>query len=343
MIKTEAEVPAIMRQSRQLAESGAWDEAIELLTEANRQVEDGRLETRLVRYRHIAFDELQLPQPSAHWSQPVPDHFADTKLVPEVQAADLSVEVVRSAIKHHGSLIVRGLFKSDACKVMRDSIDEAFAASEAVAGQKEFEPTPWFTHFVQQRRLGYVFGGAERYFVTFGAGVLAVDSPRALFRFIECLKDAGFDRFLHDYFGERPALSAKKSTLRRTPPDAKAGWHQDGGYFRAEVRALNLWAAFSPCGKDAPSIDMFTIPFDHIVKQGGPGIDDTAVAIETAESYGKENIQRLQFEEGDGLLFDEMALHQTGADASMTQTRYAMEMWFFASSMFPREQVPLYL
>ncbi|NND67363.1 MAG: hypothetical protein HKN19_07240, partial [Halioglobus sp.] len=72
-------------------------------------------------------------------------------------------------------------------------------------------------------------------------------------------------------------------------------------------------------------------------------IDDTAVSEETVAGYGMENAQRLQFAEGDALLFDEMALHRTGVDASMTKNRYAMEMWFFAASMFPHDQVPLYL
>ncbi|NND66331.1 MAG: hypothetical protein HKN19_01975 [Halioglobus sp.] len=46
---------------------------------------------------------------------------------------------------------------------------------------------------------------------------------------------------------------------------------------------------------------------------------------------------------GDAVLFDELALHRTGVSPSMTETRYAIEMWFFAPSMFPRDEVPLYL
>jgi len=338
------DVPATLRRAKSLANSGSWDDAIRLLTEANRQLEDGRLESRLLELRHFAFDALARPAPAAGWPPPVPDLFPGTSSVPEIPAGDLSVERVQSAIQHHGSIIVRGLFDSQACARIRHTIDEAFAAAQAVAGQKEFDATPWYTHFVQQRKKGYNFGGMERYFVTFGSGVLAVDSPRAMFRYLDCLEAIGFDTFLHDYFGERPALSAKKSTLRRTPPDASAGWHQDGGYFRTDVRALNLWAAFSSCGVDAPSIDMFAKRFDHIVQRGVPGRENSdAVSDENAAAYGMEHVKRLQFEQGDALLFDEMALHRTGVDPSMTRTRYAVEMWFFAASMFPHDQVPLYL
>jgi len=333
---------AVLHRAEGLVESGSWDEAIQLLTESNRRRADGRVETELVRLRHLAFDALECPAPAPGWLNNVPDHFPGISTVPEIPATGLSVDLVASAIQHHGSIIVRGLFNAQACERVREAIDRAFAGAEAVAGRKNFEPTPWYSHFVARRDKNYSFGGVERHFVTFGSGVLTVDSPRALFRYLECLEEAGFDRFLHDYFGERPALSAKKSTLRRTPHNAHAGWHQDGGYFRADVRALNLWAAFSRCGVDAPSIDIFAKRFDHIVEQGGAGWAKDAVSEGNAARYGMEHVVRPEFEPGDALLFDEMALHRTGVDASMTKTRYAVEMWFFAASMFPRDQVPLY-
>ena len=218
-----------------------------------------------------------------------------------------------------------------------------------------------------KRRMGYTFGGLDRHFVSAGAGVLAVDSPRALYRYLECLTDAGIAKFLQEYFGERPLLSAKKTTLRRTPPDAVAGWHQDARSFSEPVRALNIWAAFSPCGVDAPSLDIFAKRFDALVERGVADIldDDTAansgvgtvnrpafalgdadilddaLINDTAANGGIETVERPVFELGDAVLFDEMAMHRTGVNKSMTQTRYAIEMWFFAASMFPRQQVPL--
>ena len=47
------------------------------------------------------------------------------------------------------------------------------------------------------------------------------------------------------------------------------------------------------------------------------------------------------FEPGDALLFDNMLLHRTAADATMTQARYAIESWFFAPSRYPNDQLPL--
>ena len=39
--------------------------------------------------------------------------------------------------------------------------------------------------------------------------------------------------------------------------------------------------------------------------------------------------------------FDELCLHSTALDPSMTETRYAVESWFFGPSAFPEIYVPL--
>ena len=63
---------------------------------------------------------------------------------------------------------------------------------------------------------------------------------------------------------------------------------------------------------------------------GGPEIVDWAVHDDTAATYGTEKLERRVFDTGDALLFDHMTLHRTDMDPAMTQTRYAVEMWFFA-------------
>jgi hypothetical protein len=34
-------------------------------------------------------------------------------------------------------------------------------------------------------------------------------------------------------------------------------------------------------------------------------------------------------------------MHRTAADPDMTRDRHAVEMWFFAPSLYPPDQVPL--
>ncbi len=41
------------------------------------------------------------------------------------------------------------------------------------------------------------------------------------------------------------------------------------------------------------------------------------------------------------LLFNQLSLHRTGVDASMTKDRIAIESWFFAPSTYPDAQVPI--
>ena len=41
------------------------------------------------------------------------------------------------------------------------------------------------------------------------------------------------------------------------------------------------------------------------------------------------------------MLFDELFLHRTAIDGSMSKRRYAVESWFFAPSAYPAGQVPL--
>jgi hypothetical protein len=332
-----------MQEANSLADSGSWDEAIRMLTEANHRQEDEDIETRLVKLRHLAFNAIDRSVPAPAWPKQVQDHFPDASSLPEIPASELSVELVASAIQHHGSIIVRGLFGPEACAAVRHSIDEAFAGAAAVAGEKQFDPTPWYAHFVPQRGQGYKLSGVDRLFVNEGFGVLAVDAPRALLRYLDCLVDAGIDKFLYEYFGERPAISAKKSTLRRTPHNAPAGWHQDGHFLGNDIRALNIWAAFSRCGVDAPSLDVFAKRFDYFVEAGGPGLPKDAISEESVAGCGLEHVVRPEFDAGDALLFDEKTLHRTGVDKAMTKTRYAVEMWFFAASKFPRDYVPLYL
>ena len=49
---------------------------------------------------------------------------------------------------------------------------------------------------------------------------------------------------------------------------------------------------------------------------------------------------RPHFAPGDALLFDELFLHRTATDDTMTRERYAIETWFFAPSVYPGDQIP---
>jgi hypothetical protein len=168
----------------------------------------------------------------------------------------------------------------------------------------------------------------------------------------ELLDGAGLPAVIGGYLGERPLVSAEKCTLRQTTPDLETGWHQDGK-FLGEVKAMNLWLALSHCGDVAPGLEFVPRRFDSVQKtepvwvenHGGTGegrMVDLGVQPElVAELAGPDGISRPIFEPGDALLFDELCLHSTATDPGMTETRYAIESWFFAPSAFPGDYIPV--
>ncbi|MDW3220713.1 MAG: phytanoyl-CoA dioxygenase family protein [Acidimicrobiales bacterium] len=329
----------ILTAAREREAAGDVSGAIELLVDALADGPDQALESALLALRHRAFASVEDGRSDhATWPPPVEDHFPGGG-VPEVAAADLDAELVRSALLHHGSLLVRGLVDEARAASLRRAIDAAFAGAAIHRDDPHAEVGDGFVPFEPEPR--YPFGVYERAFANFGSGVLGVDSPRAMHEMIAALEAAGVRGLLRDYFGEPAAFSVKKTTLRRTEPDSLAGWHQDGAFLGTQTRALNIWTALSPCGVDAPGLDVFPDRFEELVPTGGDEIYDWSVSNETASRYDLSRVVRPAFDTGDALLFDHMTLHRTGVDPAMTRTRYAIEMWFFAPSTYPTDQIPI--
>jgi hypothetical protein len=147
---------------------------------------------------------------------------------------------------------------------------------------------------------------------------------------------------VHGYLGERAAMSAQKTTLRKADPGVPGAWHQDGK-FLGDVHALNLWLSLSRCGDEAPGLDIVPRRIDHIVAAGTEGMAlDYLVSDETVkEAADGVEVLRPIFEPGDALLFDDLFLHQTGSDPEMPKPRYALESWFFGPSAFPNDYSPV--
>jgi hypothetical protein len=109
------------------------------------------------------------------------------------------------------------------------------------------------------------------------------------------------------------------------------------------VKALNVWLALSRCGDVAPGMDLVPRRIERIVETGteGAAFDWSVSQAVAEESAGEAGILRPIFEPGDVLLFDELFLHATASSTEMTNTRYAVECWFFGPSAFPAEYPPL--
>ena len=325
-----------------LIASGRLKEAIDALTDQNRRVPSVRIERRLVQLRHDAFFATTHDIPEGSWPPPTQDRFGGLDGIPEINAVDLSAVTLRAGILGHGSLIVRGLLDLNRCNQLRESIPLSLAAcADLVNGATDAKNSPWY--WPLQVKAGLELE-EEREFID-GVGVLAADAPRLLFDLLEAVESTNVPQVLTAYFGERPALSVKKTTLREVPPDTGGLWHQDGAFLGEGIRSVNVWIALSPCGTDAASLDIVPRRLDHIVTTGTEGaIFDWAVSDQFAETAanGREIVRPI-FEPGDAILFDEMNLHRTGAGPGLTKPRYAVEMWFFAPSTYPMAQIPLLL
>lgn len=252
--------------------------------------------------------------------------------LPEIAAEDLTAEILRAAILGHGSLLVRGLGGRDECLALADRLEEAFAAraaGESNDSYREFEPRPEYPI-------------VQRAWVAQTNAMWLADSPAITLEVLEMFERAGLRDVFDAYLGEAPAFSLQKSTLRKVEPDAPNAWHQDGA-FMGDVRAMNVWLSLSRCGDLAPGLDVVPKRLEEIVPTGTEGaMFDWSVAQDVAEeTAGDSPILRPIFEPGDALLFDEWCLHNTAADPSMPNPRYAVESWFFGPAAFPDGYAPL--
>ncbi len=341
---------AALARADALFERGAEIEAIELLTAVNRERPDYRIARRLVAMRFDGFQRISPPAVAPPFPVAVDDLFPGDAL-PEIGPADLDVEHVRSALLNHGSLLVRGLVGPDRVAHLTGDIDRALEGYDAwFAGKGLATAAPWFEPFAHEPKK------VERKFRRDVGGVLAVDSPPALFDVIDTFDAAGVRRIVSEYFGERPSLLAKKWTLRRVPHDTgESGWHQDGSFMGGDIRSLNVWLALSHCGDDAPGLDVVARRLDDIVPTGTEGAWlDWNVSPLMVDQVAPGAVVRPVFEPGDALIFDHFNLHRTAVDRGMTRDRYAIEAWFLAPSTYelmmagavaegapPRDQLPM--
>jgi len=316
-------------------------EEIDEVQEANRLGRDRDLERRLVLLRHRAGAKLLTEAGRRRPKQPEPDYdrLPDRPPggLPEIPAADLTPGLLRAGMLRDGCLLVRGLIGSDEARQMAEDIDRAFEERNTIDDGGDVAD-PYYEAFEPD----FPFALVERQWVREGGGVLAAHCPKVMFDVIDLFDRAGMRHVVTEYLGERAAISMNKSTLRKALPTATGAWHQDGA-FMGDVRALNVWLAMSDCGEHAPGLDVVPRRFDETVPTGTEGaVFPWSVSPAVAEeSAGETGIVRPVFEPGDALIFDELCLHSTAQEPTMTETRFALECWFFGPTAFPDDYVPL--
>jgi hypothetical protein len=337
--QTEA-TTAVLARAAEL-EGTDWSGAIDLLRAANREHRRDELELALAGLRHRAGLRLAAEATLAPPPEPGVAPAIGASGLPEIGLADLSAPTLRAAILEHGCLLVPGAVDERRGKALADSIDAAFGARAARSGgAAPGAPDPWYAPLPLGRAEAESLG---RKFTMATSGLLLCDTPRMMFEVLELYTDLGLARLATELLGGRPVLSANKCTVRRVTLDTTGGWHQDGKFLGADLRALNIWLALTPCGVDAPGLDVVPRRFDSFVDAGTPGahFDWAASDAIVRDRAGEAGVVRPQFEIGDMLLFDEMMLHRTGMSAAMSKERHAIETWCFAGAAYPSGHVPL--
>jgi hypothetical protein len=313
---------------------------IERLHAANRAEPDPQIERRLLWLRHLAgIRELdRAPSQPRHPQPDVAALPAFAGALPDIAAGKLTPELLRAGILRDGCLLVRGLMQRDTALGFAAEIDRSFQERDRFdAGDAAAEG--YYEEFTPHSRFDPYLG---RPWIKMGGGVYAADSPTLSFQMIELFRAAGVPELVSGYLGEPALISVHKSTLRRADPSVPGAWHQDGA-FMGPVRSLNLWLSLSRCGDESPGLDIVPIRLNEYVttKTEEATLDMQVSQLKAQEAAGTRGIMRPIFEPGDALLFDELFLHQTGADPGMPRARYALENWFFGASRFPTAYAPI--
>lgn len=339
MLDTSPSAQALARADA-LVDEGRPFEAIDVLCAANRSGRDPEIERRLAQVRYTAFSHLEPQSVFDTWPAPVEVDPADRPArIPEISRAELDAEVVRRHILTDGSVRVNGLLDADQVATFVAGIDTALATR--APGRDGDRSQSWVAALPLPRDEAHSLG---RHWIAGAGGILGADSPRLLASLFETYEQLGLREILTGYLGERPVLSANKCTMRKVPVTANTDWHQDGAFLgEPGIRVLNIWVALTDCGVDAPGMDLVPKRFDHVVETGtGGAIFDWAVGPEVVERLSVDApVVRPEFKAGDALLFDELFLHRTAIEPTMTLPRHAIESWFFAPTSYPDGQVPL--
>lgn len=303
------------------------EEILRNLLAANRLDPQGEREVRIRDARMT--EELYGERTPADISD-APVELRYEQNMPTCALPDITPEIISAAFKACGLLYVPAAIDAGEVGRMREAIETAHNSMESPV-EPQWHDRPKLSDKQATMRLA-----AARQWANEVGGCLAVDSPRAMYQILDMLERHGIQQLAQDYLGERPVMSAAKFMLWRVPGEGpSAGWHQDGRFLGDDLASLNVWTALTDCGPEvAPGMDLVLEYLDHYIMPAEDSHFDWSVSDSQVEALNLPVITP-HFKAGDMLMFDNWLLHRTCRRPGMTETRYAIESWFFAPSKFP--------
>ncbi len=317
-------------------EAGDSAAAVRALMAANRVNRDTEREILIQNLR--VTQELYGLRTPAVLGQP-PASLSYEQGMPTCALKEITPEIIRAAFASSGCLYVPNALDAETTNTLRDAVEEAQNACRAE------QPDPQWCSPLALSSPKQVFDVASaRTFAHASGGCLAADSPRAMFLILDSFERSGVTALARKYLGEDPVLSVSKFMLWRVSAGQEAGWHQDGRFLGEgmDIASLNVWTALTDCGESAPGMELVLDYLDHYVKATSDSPFDWAVSNSQVDEMRKRvPVVIPKFRAGDMLMFDQWLLHRTSRRPDMPDTRYAIESWFFAPSVFPVGRIAL--
>lgn len=311
--------------------AGETVKAVRLLVDANRMAPDPKREVRIRNLRAQNNKVYGTRTPASLGTAPVT--LAYEQGLPACALSDITPEILRAAFDICGCLYVPRALGPVKTGVLRAAVENAQNA-RAAKNPNGF----WFNRLKTPANDAAQDLSRARNFAHQSNGCLAVDSPRAMYRICDIYERIGVTAIAEKFLGEAPVLSASKFMLWRVSPGPEASWHQDGRFLGEgmDIASLNVWTALTDCGESAPGMDLVLQKLTHYIPADGDSDFHWSVSNTQVDEMRKTApVVTPRFSAGDMLMFDHWLLHRTSQQPSMTDTRYAIESWFFAPSVFP--------
>ncbi|HEX4507626.1 MAG TPA: hypothetical protein VH722_18000, partial [Alphaproteobacteria bacterium] len=138
------EIARILEQGQALVSAGDFRQAINYVTDANREIRSPELERELMVWRAHAFPTMSLDA-SPSWPPRYADPHPGLVGLAEIDASQLTVEMIGGTFQHHGPLLVRNLIPQEDSTRLRNGIDRAIQArDEYVGGVPGADKSPWY-------------------------------------------------------------------------------------------------------------------------------------------------------------------------------------------------------
>lgn len=347
---------SVLQSCRALQQSERWEEAYKMLAAQPEKEVYAREQVDILLHA-LQGEEATTSAPPA---DDRPFHPKGNPLcaqgIPEISANELKPDLLGTALREHGHLLVRGMLDDGDTGSLITAIDESLGSRTDFHAGEEPPAThsPWYypSPLFPGNHVSYSNRNASRKYGRTGS-MPVIDSPRGAQLVLDVFRKIDLHALLEGHFGEQAVIAVRKWMFRLAAANVEAddgiggGWHQDGQFMGESINTVNLWIALTPCGDgtSAPGIALIPRRFSRVLEYGTRGAKlDWTVGPDLVTELAEEcPMIRPHFEAGDALFFDHLSLHRTGHAANQSRNRHALESWFYTrSATGGRPVIPFY-